>query len=107
LRNDGEFVARCRYRRSQYRNNRIESDHRHVKRRWRAMQDACTIATARVLIQGIDRSNTDDQKRPSPWDRSAQSPRTGLGLRSTPRRGLTPSSAIRSRLNLQHFHPRC
>lgn len=54
LRNDGEFVTECRYRRSRYRNNRIESDHRHVKRRWRAMQGARTIATACVLIQGIE-----------------------------------------------------
>jgi transposase-like protein len=46
LRKDGEFGRNCRYRRSRYRNNRIESDHRHVKRRWRAMQGARTIATA-------------------------------------------------------------
>jgi transposase, IS6 family len=50
----GEFTNKCRYRRSRYRNNRIESDHRHVKRRWRAMQGARTIATARTVIQGIE-----------------------------------------------------
>ena len=54
LRNDGEFVTMCRYRRSRYRNNRIESDHRHVKRRWRAMQGARTTATARNVIEGIE-----------------------------------------------------
>ena len=54
LRNHGEFVTKCRYRRSQYRNNRIESDHRHVKRRWRAMQGARTLATARNIIEGIE-----------------------------------------------------
>ena len=54
LRNDGEFVSKCRYRRSRYRNNRIESDHRHVKRRWRAMQGARTLATARTVIAGIE-----------------------------------------------------
>jgi transposase-like protein len=54
LRNDGEFVSKCRYRRSRYRNNRIESDHRHVKCRWRAMQGARTLATARTVIAGIE-----------------------------------------------------
>jgi transposase, IS6 family len=54
LRIDGEFVTKCRYRRSRYRSNRIESDHRHVKRRWRAMQGARTMATARAVIQGIE-----------------------------------------------------
>jgi transposase-like protein len=54
LRNDGEFTTRCRYRRSRYRNNRIESDHRQVKRRWRAMQGARTLATARNVIDGIE-----------------------------------------------------
>jgi IS6 family transposase len=54
LRNDGEFTTRCRYRRSRYRNNRIESDHRPVKRRWRAMQGARTLATARNVIDGIE-----------------------------------------------------
>jgi transposase-like protein len=50
----GKFVQKCRYRRSRYRNNRIESDHRHVKRRWRAMQGARTVATARAVIDGIE-----------------------------------------------------
>ena len=54
LRNDGEFTTKCRYRRSRYRNNRIESDHRQVKRRWRAMQGARTLATARRVIEGIE-----------------------------------------------------
>ena len=54
LRNDGEVLKKCRYRRSRYRNNRIESDHRHVKRRWRAMQGARTLATARTVIEGIE-----------------------------------------------------
>ena len=54
LRSDGEISTRCRYRRSRYRNNPIESDHRHVKRRWRAMQGARTLATARNVIDGIE-----------------------------------------------------
>ena len=54
LHGSGEFVTKCRYRRSRYRNNRIESDHRHVKRRWRAMQGARTVATARTVIEGIE-----------------------------------------------------
>jgi transposase, IS6 family len=54
LRRDGEFVRKCRYRRGRYRNNRIESDHGHVKRRWRALQGARTLATARRVIDGIE-----------------------------------------------------
>jgi transposase-like protein len=54
MRSTGEFVGKCRYRRSRYRNNRIESDHRHVKRRWRAMQGVRTLATARTVIEGIE-----------------------------------------------------
>jgi transposase-like protein len=32
----------------------VESDHRHVKRRLRAMQGPRTEVTARALIQGIE-----------------------------------------------------
>jgi transposase-like protein len=40
-----------------YWNNRIESDHRHVTRRLRAMQGPRTIATAWAVIQGIEAAN--------------------------------------------------
>src|SRR5439155_20458444 len=39
LRAEGHLPQRCRGRTKRYANNRIESDHRHVKRRLRAMQD--------------------------------------------------------------------
>ena len=54
LQAEGRVVRRCRQRTSRYANNRIESDHRHVKRRLRAMQGPRTIATARAVIQGIE-----------------------------------------------------
>jgi transposase-like protein len=44
----------CRQRTGRYCNNRIESDHRHVKRRLRAMQGPRTAATAWAAIQGIE-----------------------------------------------------
>lgn len=47
-------ILGCRQRTRRYYNNRIESDHRHVKRRLRAMQGPRTRATARAVIQGIE-----------------------------------------------------
>src|SRR4029079_7935413 len=38
LQAEGHISPRCRQRTRQYGNNRIESDHRHVKRRLRSMQ---------------------------------------------------------------------
>ena len=54
MQGDGELPRRCRHRTRRYANNRIESDHRHVKRRLRAMQGPRTAATASVLIAGIE-----------------------------------------------------
>ena len=45
---------RCRQRTHRYDHNRIESDHRHVKRRLRAMQGPRTNVTAWAVIQGIE-----------------------------------------------------
>ena len=47
----------CRQRTRPYCNNRIESDHRHIKRRLRAMQGPRTTATAWAAIQGIEAAN--------------------------------------------------
>jgi transposase, IS6 family len=47
-------VARCRQRTRRYSNNRIESDHRYIKCRLRAMQGPRTAATAWRAIQGIE-----------------------------------------------------
>ena len=54
LQEEGHLHARCRQRTRKYCNNRIESDHRHVKRRLRAMQGPRTTATAWAVIQGIE-----------------------------------------------------
>jgi transposase-like protein len=43
-----------RQRTRRYCNNRIESDHRHIKRRLRAMQWPRTVARAWAVIQGIE-----------------------------------------------------
>jgi len=40
-----------------YCNNRIESNHRHIKRRLRAMQGPRTAVTAWAAIQGIEAAN--------------------------------------------------
>ena len=54
LQADGQLRPRCRHRTRRYSNNRIESDHRHVKRRLHAMQGPRTQATAWAVIQGIE-----------------------------------------------------
>ena len=54
LQNEGQLGRGCRHRTRRYANNRIESDHRHVKRRLRAMQGPRTTATACAVIAGIE-----------------------------------------------------
>jgi transposase-like protein len=54
LQAEGHIARHCRRRTRRYSNNRIESDHRHVKRRLRAMQGPRTTATASAVIQGIE-----------------------------------------------------
>ena len=54
LQGEGHLRRSCRHRTRRYSNNRIESDHRHVKRRLRAMQGPRTKATAWVVIAGIE-----------------------------------------------------
>jgi transposase, IS6 family len=54
---DGEIRSTCRHRKRRYCNNRVESDHRHVKRRLRAMQWPRTTRTAAAVIQGIEAAN--------------------------------------------------
>jgi transposase, IS6 family len=54
LQGEGQLSRKCRQRTRRYCNNRIESDHRHIKRRLRAMQGPRTTATAWALIQGIE-----------------------------------------------------
>ena len=54
LQNEGHLPRRCRHRTRRYANNRIESDHRHVKRRLRAMQGPRTTTTACAVTAGIE-----------------------------------------------------
>src|SRR5215472_16463804 len=54
LQEEGHLHHRCQQRTRRYCNNRIESDHRHVKRHLRAMQGPRTTATAWAVIQGIE-----------------------------------------------------
>jgi transposase-like protein len=50
----GQLCHTCQQRTRRYCNNRIESDHRHIKRRLRAMQGPRTKTTAVAVIQGIE-----------------------------------------------------
>jgi transposase, IS6 family len=54
LKADGHLRCTCRQRTRRYCNNRIESDHRHVKRRLRAMQGPRTAVSAWAVIQGVE-----------------------------------------------------
>jgi transposase-like protein len=54
LKAEGRVAPSCRQRTRRYCNNRIESDHRHVKRRLRAMQGPRATTTAWAVIQGIE-----------------------------------------------------
>ena len=54
LKKEGHVERGCRQRTKRYSNNRIESDHRHIKCRLRAMQGPRTAATAWRAIQGIE-----------------------------------------------------
>ena len=54
LRSERRVGRHCRQRTRRYANNRIESGHRHIKCRLRAMQGPRTAATAWALIQGME-----------------------------------------------------
>ena len=54
LKAERRLAEHCRLRRRRYCNNRIESDHRQVKRRLRAMQGPRTLRTARRVVKGIE-----------------------------------------------------
>ena len=54
LQAEGRIRRRCRQRTRRYCNNRIESDHRHIKRRLRATQGPRTVAMAWAVVQGIE-----------------------------------------------------
>jgi transposase-like protein len=54
LQKEGLMHQHCRHRTRPYANNRIESDHRFIKRRLRAMQGPRSAPTARRLLRGIE-----------------------------------------------------
>ena len=54
LQAEAHVPRHCQQQTRRYCNNRIESDHRHVKRRLRAMQGPRTVATACLMVQGIE-----------------------------------------------------
>jgi len=54
LQQEGHLAPSCRHRTRRFSNNRVESDHRHVRQRFRAMRGPHTAATASVLIAGIE-----------------------------------------------------
>ena len=54
LQKEGHVNGRCRQHTRRYSNNRIESDHRSIKCRLRAMHGPRTAATAWRAIQGIE-----------------------------------------------------
>jgi transposase, IS6 family len=54
LQNEGLMHRHCRHPTRPYANNPIESDHRSIKRRLRAMQGPRSAPTARTLIKGIE-----------------------------------------------------
>ena len=54
LQSKGRLHRGCRHPTRRYANNRIESDHRSIKRRLRAIEGPRTILTARTLIQSLE-----------------------------------------------------
>jgi transposase-like protein len=54
LQKEGHLRHRCRQPTPRYCNNRIEPDHRTVKRRLRALQGPRTTPTAWAVIQGVE-----------------------------------------------------
>ena len=54
LQQEGQLRHGCRHRTRRYSNNRIESDHRHIKRRLRSMHGPRSLATACAVLAGIE-----------------------------------------------------
>jgi hypothetical protein len=68
---EGQLRRNRRQRTQRYRNNQIESDHRHIKRRLRAMQGT-TVDSYGVAGDSGDRGGTDDSQRPGLGNYPAQ-----------------------------------
>jgi transposase-like protein len=78
LQADGRVKQRCRQRTRRYCNNRIESDHSHIKRRLRCRERGRKLQHA---PHSRDRGRPDDTKGPGARNNTAEPPGTGLGLR--------------------------
>ena len=79
LQSEGQLRRSCRHRTRRYANNRIESDHRHVKRRLRAMQGPRTRDGTRGDCR--NRGCADDSQRASARHHQKEPTRAGVGVR--------------------------
>lgn len=107
MQREGQLRHSCRQHRTRrYSNNRIESDHRHSKRRLRSMHGPRSLATACAVLAGY-RSGTDDSQRASAGDYQKEPAWTGLGLRQSARSQLAltkpPASLLSYSMLLQYF----
>jgi hypothetical protein len=89
LQNKGQLGRGCRHRTRRYANNRIESDHRYVKRRLRAMQDPPDHSHC-LRRDRRNRGSADDSQRPSTRDYQKEPARPSLGVRRSAWYQLTP-----------------
>jgi DDE domain len=87
LKAEGKIRSTCRQRTRRYANNRVESDHRHVKRRLRTMHWPRTTTTAAAVIQGIE-SSEHDQERTSSRNHPPQPAWASVGVRCSSGRCL-------------------
>src|SRR5262245_18838 len=90
---EGRLDEHCRLRRRRYCNNRIESDHRQVKRRLRAMQGPRTLRTARRVVKGIEAVHM-IRKGPGTRNHTKESCGARDGFRIPPRCCVTPFNSL-------------
>jgi transposase, IS6 family len=91
LQKEGLIQGACRHRTRPYANNRIESDHRFIKRRLRTMQGPRNIPTAQSLVQAIEAVHMIRKGQVLGITRRNSS-RTSLGLWGTAGRSINRSS---------------
>jgi hypothetical protein len=87
LQGEGIMNRSCRHRTRPYANNRIESDHRSIKRRLRAMQGPRSAPTAPAVTSG-DRGSTHDSQRPGFGNYPEQPVGPNLGICGTASLGI-------------------
>jgi transposase, IS6 family len=89
LQGQGLMHRSCRHGTRPYANNRIESDHRSIKRRLRAMQGPPKL-THGSNVDSRDRGSAHDSQRPGFGNHSKQPGGAGLGIWGTPGRSIIP-----------------